>query len=110
MLRDAEREPMANGAGLQSVSRALRALELIADAGELGVTELGRRLGVHKATASRWFRRSPSAGSSNGIRRLSATGSASVWSVLPAPRSPVSTSFGRGIRCWKSWRSEPTRR
>ncbi len=53
MLRDAEREPMANGAELQSVSRALRALELIADAGELGVSELGRRLGVHKATASR---------------------------------------------------------
>ena len=39
--------------GLQSVTRALQALELIADAGELGVTELGRRLGVHKATASR---------------------------------------------------------
>ncbi len=28
-------------------------LELIGQAGELGVTELGRRLGVHKATASR---------------------------------------------------------
>jgi IclR family acetate operon transcriptional repressor len=40
-------------AGLQSVTRALRSLELIADAGELGVSELGRRLGVHKATASR---------------------------------------------------------
>lgn len=39
--------------GLRSVNRALRALELIAEAGELGVTELGRRLGVHKATASR---------------------------------------------------------
>jgi DNA-binding IclR family transcriptional regulator len=39
--------------GLQSVSRALRSVELIAEAGELGVTELGRRLGVHKATASR---------------------------------------------------------
>ncbi len=39
--------------GLQSVSRALRAIELIAEAGELGVTDLGRRLGVHKATASR---------------------------------------------------------
>ncbi|MGZ8612392.1 MAG: IclR family transcriptional regulator [Actinomycetota bacterium] len=39
--------------GLQSVTRALRSLELIAEAGELGVTELGRRLGVHKATASR---------------------------------------------------------
>jgi DNA-binding IclR family transcriptional regulator len=39
--------------GLQSVRRALRALELIAEAGDLGVTELGRRLGVHKATASR---------------------------------------------------------
>ena len=46
---------MRNGAGgsLHSVDRALRALELIAEAGELGVTELGRRLGVHKATASR---------------------------------------------------------
>lgn len=41
------------GGGLQSVTRALRSLELIAEAGELGVTELGRRLGVHKATASR---------------------------------------------------------
>jgi DNA-binding IclR family transcriptional regulator len=29
------------------------ALEQISEAGELGVTELGRRLGVHKATASR---------------------------------------------------------
>jgi DNA-binding IclR family transcriptional regulator len=35
------------------VNRAIRTLELIADAGELGVSELGRRLGVHKATASR---------------------------------------------------------
>jgi DNA-binding IclR family transcriptional regulator len=38
---------------LRSVRRAITALELIADAGELGVSELGRRLGVHKATASR---------------------------------------------------------
>ena len=38
---------------LQSVNRALTALELVADAGELGVSELGRQLGVHKATASR---------------------------------------------------------
>jgi DNA-binding IclR family transcriptional regulator len=41
------------GGGLQSVTRAVRSLELIAEEGELGVTELGRRLGVHKATASR---------------------------------------------------------
>ena len=39
--------------GLQSVNRALTALELVADAGELGVSDLGRKLGVHKATASR---------------------------------------------------------
>jgi DNA-binding IclR family transcriptional regulator len=39
--------------GLRSVTRALRSLELIGEAGELGVSELGRRLGVHKATASR---------------------------------------------------------
>jgi DNA-binding IclR family transcriptional regulator len=38
---------------LQSVRRAVDALEQIAEAGEVGVTELGRRLGVHKATASR---------------------------------------------------------
>jgi len=42
-----------DGGNLQSVNRALRALELIAEAGQLGVTELGRRLDVHKATASR---------------------------------------------------------
>jgi DNA-binding IclR family transcriptional regulator len=42
-----------DGGHLRSVTRALRSLELIAEAGELGVTELGRRLGVHKATASR---------------------------------------------------------
>jgi IclR family transcriptional regulator, acetate operon repressor len=39
--------------GVRSVSRAVRALELIAERGELGVTDLGRGLGVHKATASR---------------------------------------------------------
>jgi DNA-binding IclR family transcriptional regulator len=49
-MRD-ERE--GAGGNLQSVRRALRALELISDHGELGVTELGRKLGVHKATASR---------------------------------------------------------
>ena len=43
----------SGGGNLQSVNRALRALELIAEERELGVTELGRRLGVHKATASR---------------------------------------------------------
>ncbi|GIU98250.1 MAG: IclR family transcriptional regulator [Actinomycetota bacterium] len=42
-----------DGGGLRSVARAVRALELIAEAGEVGVSELGRRLGVHKATASR---------------------------------------------------------
>lgn len=48
---------MSDGHGdegnLRSVRRAITALELIADEGELGVSELGRRLGVHKATASR---------------------------------------------------------
>lgn len=46
-MSDDGREP------LQSVRRALRTLDLIADAGDLSVSELGRRLGVHKATASR---------------------------------------------------------
>jgi IclR family acetate operon transcriptional repressor len=45
--------PPARRPSLGSVTRAIRCLELIAEAGELGVSELGRRLGVHKATASR---------------------------------------------------------
>jgi IclR family transcriptional regulator, acetate operon repressor len=41
-------------APVQSVGRAIRILELVAEhPDQLGVTELGRRLGVHKATASR---------------------------------------------------------
>ena len=46
---------MRNGDGdkIQSVGRALETLEIIAEEGEMGVTDLGRRLGVHKATASR---------------------------------------------------------
>jgi DNA-binding IclR family transcriptional regulator len=46
---------MSNGDGpaVQSVSRALNILEELAEGEVLGVTELGRRLGVHKATASR---------------------------------------------------------
>lgn len=47
------RDEQERGGNLQSVNRAMRALELIAEAGELGVSELGRRLEVHKATASR---------------------------------------------------------
>jgi DNA-binding IclR family transcriptional regulator len=41
------------GGNLQSVRRALRALEIISESGACGVTELGRKLDVHKATASR---------------------------------------------------------
>jgi IclR family acetate operon transcriptional repressor len=41
------------GGGLRSVGRAVRALELIAEGGDMGVSELGRKLDVHKATASR---------------------------------------------------------
>ena len=38
---------------VQSVDRAATILAYLAGAGELGVTELARRLGVHKSTASR---------------------------------------------------------
>jgi DNA-binding IclR family transcriptional regulator len=47
------RDQAETAGNLQSVRRALRALELISEHGELGVTELGRKLEVHKATASR---------------------------------------------------------
>jgi DNA-binding IclR family transcriptional regulator len=47
------RNDQESAGNLQSVRRAIRALELISEHGALGVTELGRKLGVHKATASR---------------------------------------------------------
>lgn len=38
---------------IRSVGKAIQALRLLGDAGELGVTELSRRLHVHKSTVSR---------------------------------------------------------
>lgn len=44
----------SRSSGVQSVARAVVMLEMLADgSGEMGVTEMGRHLGVHKATASR---------------------------------------------------------
>jgi DNA-binding IclR family transcriptional regulator len=56
VAEQATRSIMRNGSAvsIQSVGRAVTILEAIAESPEeLGVTELGRRLGVHKATASR---------------------------------------------------------
>ncbi|GAA1935609.1 IclR family transcriptional regulator [Nocardioides marmoribigeumensis] len=41
------------GGGVQSVDRALTILQVLARAGELGVTEIAAELGVHKSTAFR---------------------------------------------------------
>ena len=41
------------GGGVQSVDRALLALEILARRGEAGVTELAADIGVHKSTAFR---------------------------------------------------------
>ena len=38
---------------MQSVDRALRVLEILADQGARGVTEIADELGVHKSTAFR---------------------------------------------------------
>ncbi len=38
---------------MQSVDRALLILEILADAGQAGVTEIADELGVHKSTVSR---------------------------------------------------------
>ncbi|MET0930201.1 MAG: IclR family transcriptional regulator [Aeromicrobium sp.] len=46
-------EVQSNASPVQSVDRALQILELIATAGESGVTEIGAALGVHKSTAFR---------------------------------------------------------
>ncbi|GGK77075.1 IclR family transcriptional regulator [Mangrovihabitans endophyticus] len=44
---------MSNSGEVQSVDRAVTVLEILADRGEAGVTELAAELGVHKSTASR---------------------------------------------------------
>jgi IclR family acetate operon transcriptional repressor len=43
----------ASGGSVQSVDRAVRVLEILAEQGEAGVTEIARDLGVHPSTASR---------------------------------------------------------
>jgi DNA-binding IclR family transcriptional regulator len=49
----AKRRP-TDGGGIQSVDRAFRVLELVADSdGRLGITDLAKRISVHPATASR---------------------------------------------------------
>jgi len=45
--------PAPSGGGVQSVDRALTVLSHLAKDGELGITELAGRLGVHKSTAFR---------------------------------------------------------
>ena len=46
-------EARTAGGGVQSVDRALLALEILARTGEAGVTELAADIGVHKSTAFR---------------------------------------------------------
>ena len=44
---------LADSSSVQSVDRALTILEILAQRGESGVTEIAADLGVHKSTASR---------------------------------------------------------
>jgi IclR family transcriptional regulator, acetate operon repressor len=44
---------LAESSSVQSVDRALMILEILAQRGESGVTEIAADLGVHKSTASR---------------------------------------------------------
>lgn len=48
-----EQRVAADGASVQSVDRALTVLQYLASDGDLGVSEIARRLGVHKSTAFR---------------------------------------------------------
>lgn len=52
-LSGAGRAGQPGAAAVQSVERALQVLEILADLGQGGVTEIADELGVHKSTASR---------------------------------------------------------
>ena len=43
----------AQGGGVQSVDRALQILDILARAGDAGVSEIAEEMGVHKSTVSR---------------------------------------------------------
>ena len=49
----AKREDVQPAAAVQSVDRALLVLEILANLGQAGVTEIAAELGVHKSTVSR---------------------------------------------------------
>src|SRR5919205_3266275 len=48
-----DRDPDAQGGGVQSVDRALQILEILARDGHAGVSEIADEMGVHKSTVSR---------------------------------------------------------
>ncbi|EHR52562.1 transcriptional regulator [Saccharomonospora marina XMU15] len=50
---DAAKAAKSAASPVQSVDRAITVLELLAQAGEAGITEIAAQLGVHKSTASR---------------------------------------------------------
>src|SRR4051794_31420420 len=50
---ESARESGTTSSGVQSVDRAITALSLLAEAGELGVTQIAAALEVHKSTAFR---------------------------------------------------------
>jgi DNA-binding IclR family transcriptional regulator len=49
----ADRDPDAQGGGVQSVDRALQIMEILARDGHAGVSEIAEEMGVHKSTVSR---------------------------------------------------------
>jgi DNA-binding IclR family transcriptional regulator len=52
-MSSASRPAVKSAAGVQSVASALDVLDCLAEAPELGVSEIGRRLGISKSTAHR---------------------------------------------------------
>ncbi|WP_347109356.1 IclR family transcriptional regulator [Paenarthrobacter sp. S56] len=50
---DIDKDPDAQGGGVQSVDRALQILEILARDGDAGVSEIAAEMGVHKSTVSR---------------------------------------------------------
>ena len=86
---DAPADGQGAASQVQSVDRALTILDILAQHGELGVTEMAASLGVHKSTAFRLvsaLETPPAGGTAERARQ--GTGSASASSGWPAPRPP----------------------
>src|SRR6476659_4359770 len=89
--------------GVQSVDRAISVLEILAQRGEAGVSEVAADIGVHKSTAFRLLAALEERELVEQTQERENTDSASASCGWPAPCLANWTSPSRPVRSANSW-------